>query len=191
MSVDALLFDLGGVVIDIDFGRAFASWAAAAQLPVETIRSRFSFDAAYERHERGEITGADYFTALRSSLGIELSDAALALGWNAIYVDEVPGIRALLQRLAGRLPLYAFTNSNVTHQAFWTVRYADLLQPFRKVFISSEMGLASQSRRRSRRSRPRSGCPSSGSSFSTTRASTSRARWRSACRRCSCGRSTT
>jgi len=141
MSVDALLFDLGGVVIDIDFGRAFASWAAAAQLPVETIRSRFSFDAAYERHERGEITGADYFTALRSSLGIELSDAALALGWNAIYVDEVPGIRALLQRLAGRLPLYAFTNSNVTHQAFWTVRYADLLQPFRKVFISSEMGL--------------------------------------------------
>ena len=141
MSVDALLFDLGGVVIDIDFGLAFASWAAAAQPPPDTVRARFAFDDAYERHERGEITGAAYFASLRSSLGLELSDAALTAGWNAIYLDEVPGIRALLGRLAGRLPLYAFTNSNLTHQAFWTVRYADVLKPFRKVFISCEMGL--------------------------------------------------
>jgi putative hydrolase of the HAD superfamily len=55
MKVDALLFDLGGVVIDIDLGRAFTRWAAAAGTTVETIRSRFTFDAAYERHERGEI----------------------------------------------------------------------------------------------------------------------------------------
>ena len=27
-SIDALLFDLGGVVIQIDFRRAFAHWAA-------------------------------------------------------------------------------------------------------------------------------------------------------------------
>ena len=27
MSVEALLFDLGGVVIEIDFGRAVATWA--------------------------------------------------------------------------------------------------------------------------------------------------------------------
>ena len=139
MTVDAILFDLGGVVIDIDFDRAFASWAAATGTPAETIRKRFSFDAAYERHERGEITGAEYFAALRSSLGIELSDAELAAGWNAIYLGEVPGIRALLQRQ--RLPCYGFTNSNATHQAFWAVRYADVLKSFRKVFVSSEMGL--------------------------------------------------
>ena len=49
MRADALLFDLGGVVIEIDFGRAFARWAAASGTPADTIRSRFSFDAAYER----------------------------------------------------------------------------------------------------------------------------------------------
>jgi HAD superfamily hydrolase (TIGR01509 family) len=51
----------------------------------------------------------------------------------------VAGIRALLG--TGRLPLYAFTNSNPTHQAFWAPRYAELLKSFRKVFVSSEMGL--------------------------------------------------
>jgi putative hydrolase of the HAD superfamily len=141
MSVDALLFDLGGVVIEIDFGRAFTRWAALAGTPVETIRSRFSFDDAYERHERGEIKAADYFAALRASLQIDLSDAELLAGWNAIYLGELAGIRALLDTLEGRLPLYAFTNSNPTHQAFWAPRYAELMKSFRKVFVSSEMGL--------------------------------------------------
>lgn len=137
----ALLFDLGGVVIEIDFGRAFTRWAALAGVPVDTIRSRFSFDDAYAQHERGEIEAAEYFVALRASLQIDLSDAELTGGWNAIYCGEVAGIRALLGTLDGRLPLYAFTNSNPTHRAFWAPRYAELLKSFRKVFVSSEMGL--------------------------------------------------
>lgn len=128
-------------MIEIDFDRAFSHWAAAAHVPVDTLRSRFSFDAAYERHERGEIEAAEYFAALRSSLQIDLPDAELVAGWNAIYLGEVPGVRALLRTLEGRLPLYAFTNSNPTHQAFWAGHYAEVLKSFRKVFVSSEMGL--------------------------------------------------
>ena len=141
MIADALLFDLGGVVIEIDFGLMFTRWATDAGVPVETIRSRFSFDDAYERHERGELPARDYFAALRASLKIDLSDAELTAGWNAIYLGEVAGIRSLLGALAGRLPLYGFTNSNPTHQAFWTPRYAEVLKSFRRVFVSSEMGL--------------------------------------------------
>jgi len=141
VTVEALLFDMGGVVIDIDFGRAIASWAAAAGVPVEVIRPRFGFDPAYERHERGEITGAEYFAALRASLGVDLSDAELTLGWNAIYLDEVPGVRALLAVAGARWPIYAFTNSNAVHQAFWSARYAEVMNSFRRVFVSSEMGL--------------------------------------------------
>jgi glucose-1-phosphatase len=141
MTVDALLFDLGGVVFEIDFGRAVASWAAAARVSAETLRARFAFDAAYERHERGEITATEYFAALRASLGIDVPDAALGAGWNAIYLDEVPGIRDVLRRAGERRPLYAFTNSNVTHQACWSVRYAEVLRHFRRVFVSCELGL--------------------------------------------------
>jgi putative hydrolase of the HAD superfamily len=72
------------VVFDIDFGRAVASWAAAAGVPVETIRARFVMDVAYERHERGELAAGEYFAALRASLGIDVPDAALVAGWNAI-----------------------------------------------------------------------------------------------------------
>ena len=80
--------------------------------------ARFSFDEAYQRHERGEIAGEEYFAALRASLRIDVPDAALVTGWNAIYVDEVPGMRGLLRSAADRWPIYAFTNSNPTHHAF-------------------------------------------------------------------------
>jgi HAD superfamily hydrolase (TIGR01509 family) len=108
---------------------------------VETLRTRFSFDEAYQRHERGEIAAGEYFAALRSSLQVDLPDAALVTGWNAIYVKEVPGMRALLGTVADRFPIYAFTNSNPTHHAFCSAHYAGVLESFRKVFLSFELSL--------------------------------------------------
>lgn len=139
-ATDALLFDLGGVVIEIDFNRAFTRWAAHANHSLETIQTKFAFDDFYQRHERGEISAAQYFDSLRTSLGINLSDAQFVDGWNAIYIREVPGIAALLQRVQKKLPIYAFTNSNPTHQHVWAKRFTEVLGLFHTVFVSSELG---------------------------------------------------
>jgi epoxide hydrolase-like predicted phosphatase len=139
-GVEALLFDLGGVVLGIDFNRVFARWAAYSGERIDTIQSRFSFDSFYERHERGEIQAQEYFASLRSSLGLHLSDNEFAAGWTAIYVGEIPAMAGLLRRLKDRVPIYALTNSNPTHQQVWAKDYADILSVFRKVFVSSEMG---------------------------------------------------
>jgi len=48
---------------------------------------------------------------------------------------------AVLAEASQRFPLYAFTNSNPTHQAVWATRYAPELSVFRSIFVSSEMGL--------------------------------------------------
>ena len=139
--VSAVLFDLGGVVIDLDFGRAFQIWALRAGCNPGLIAERFSIDEFYEQHERGEITGASYFASLRQSLGIWITDEEFAEGWNDIYVGPRPGMSELLARVQRHRPLFAFTNSNPTHQAVWQTRYADELLPFRRVFVSSELGV--------------------------------------------------
>src|SRR5690242_3458591 len=95
-SADALLFDLGGVVIDIDFNRVCARWAQLAGCDETLVRERFSHDEAYCRHEVGEIDAAGYFASLRGSLGIDLSDAQFLDGWNALYIGEIPGVATLL-----------------------------------------------------------------------------------------------
>ncbi|MGD1973252.1 MAG: HAD family phosphatase [Desulfobacterales bacterium] len=139
-SVDALLFDLGGVVIEIDFDRVFSHWALSSNQSLEIIRSKFTFDSNYERHERGEIEALEYFASLRKSMGINITDKEFMAGWNSLYVGEMPGVSTLLSRVGEKLPIYAFTNSNVTHQLVWSKMFKQVLSLFREVFVSSEIG---------------------------------------------------
>lgn len=140
-SADALLFDLGRVVIDIDFGKAIARWAAHAGCDPSDIVARFVRGETYRQHELGRISDAAYFDSLRTGLGIGLSDAQLLEGWNAIFAGEMPGIAALLARAARRLPLYAFSNTNQPHVEHFSRIYADLLGHFRELYLSSRIGL--------------------------------------------------
>jgi putative hydrolase of the HAD superfamily len=140
-SADALLFDLGRVVLDIDFSRALACWAGHASCEPDDLIGRFAVDDAYKRHERGELSDAEFFAGLRASLGINASDAQFLEGWNAIFAGEMPDIEPLLARAARRLPLYAFSNTNRAHEAHFSQAFAGLLGHFQKLFLSSTIGL--------------------------------------------------
>jgi HAD superfamily hydrolase (TIGR01509 family) len=140
-AADALLFDLGRVVLDIDFNKTLACWAGHAGCKPEQLSGRFPSDDNYHRHEKGEIGDAEFFAGLRTSLGLELTDAQFLEGWNAIFAGEMPGMAALLARAAKRLPLYAFSNTNVPHIEHFSRVYAEVLGHFREIFLSSTIGL--------------------------------------------------
>jgi glucose-1-phosphatase len=141
-SADALLFDLGRVVLDIDFNKVLACWAGHAGCDIAQLVERFSSrDEFYHRHETGEISDAEFFAGLRAMLGIGISDAQFLEGWNAIFAGEMPGIAPLLARAAHRLPLYAFSNTNGAHVDHFSVIYAGVLGHFREIFLSSSIGL--------------------------------------------------
>jgi putative hydrolase of the HAD superfamily len=140
-AADALLFDLGRVVIDIDFSKALGCWAAHAGCTPSEIAVRFVRDEAYRRHEVGAISDEEYFESLRTSLRIGISDAAFLEGWNAIFAGEMPGIAPLLSRAGAQLPLHAFSNTNAAHVAHFSTAYADILTHFKTVFLSSTIGL--------------------------------------------------
>ena len=139
-DADALLFDLGRVVLDIDFRRATACWADHAGCEPAELAARFAADEALRRYESGKISDDDYFARLRKLLGVELSDAQLLEGWNAIFVGAIPGIAPLLARAARHLPLYALSNTNPPHVAYFSSAYADLLGHFREMYMSSTIG---------------------------------------------------
>ena len=141
-SADALLFDLGRVVLDIDFSKVLACWAGHAGCEPAQLVERFSTrEEFYHRHETGEISDAEFFGALRASLDVGISDAQLLEGWNAIFAGEMPGIAPLLKRAGKRLPLYAFSNTNSAHVEYFSVAHADVLGHFRELFLSSSIGL--------------------------------------------------
>ena len=140
-SADALLFDLGRVVLDIDFSRAFACWGRHAGCEPSQLVGRLSRGELNHRHERGEISDTEYFAGQCAAMGIALSDAQFLEGWNAIFAGEMPGIAPMLERAAKRLPLYAFSNTNNAHVEYFPAVYAGVLGHFREMFLSSSIGL--------------------------------------------------
>jgi FMN phosphatase YigB (HAD superfamily) len=140
-SADALLFDLGRVVLDIDFNRAVALWAGHAGCTPDDLVARFDRGDVYKGHERGHIDDATFFASQRTALGVDVPDEVFLEGWNAIFVGEMDGIAPLLARAKQHVPLYAFSNTNRAHEVHFSKHFAEVLGHFRELFLSSTIGL--------------------------------------------------
>jgi glucose-1-phosphatase len=136
----ALLFDLGGVVLDVDFDRAIAAWAPHSQLPPERLRELFHFDDPYQRHEIGRLEAGSYFAHLREQLALECGEEHVRSGFNAIFVREIEETVQLLDAVRAHVPCYAISNTNAIHIAEIERSFPRLLPRFERVFTSHEIG---------------------------------------------------
>jgi putative hydrolase of the HAD superfamily len=144
---ETLLFDLGGVLIDIDFSRALRAWQPFSRLSFDELKQAFRFDEHYARHERGEIAAGQYFEHLTAVLALDAEPAEIERGWNAIFVSEIAETLELVRAARGRMPCHVFTNTNATHQAAWSRMFPTVATSFDRIFASHEIGLRKPERR--------------------------------------------
>lgn len=137
----ALLFDLGGVLIDVDFDRVLRAWAPGSRLSFDEMKRRFQPDGAYERHERGQISETDYFSHVATLLELPADHEKLVAGWNAIFAGEIAATRRRVEALRSRIPCFCFTNTNATHAACWSQLYPAVVQVFDRIFLSHVLHL--------------------------------------------------
>jgi putative hydrolase of the HAD superfamily len=140
-GIEALLFDLGGVAIDIDFTRVFAHWSQFSPYAIEEIAERCVFDDIYHRYERAQIDDATFFDHVRHRLALDADEETIRSGWNAVFVGQNDAVLAMIAAASQRLPVYAFTNTSASHQLAWSTRYPAVVQAFRRIFSSAEIGL--------------------------------------------------
>ncbi|MEZ5657520.1 MAG: HAD-IA family hydrolase [Burkholderiaceae bacterium] len=138
----AFLFDLGGVLVDIDFANAFREWAQYSPLSTEQLASRFAFDESYKRHERGELPGEDCFAHLKRVLELDgASESDIERGWNSIFVGEIAETRRLVERARRYASCFVFSNTNASHMATWRDLYPSVVGAFDRIFTSHELGM--------------------------------------------------
>ena len=140
-TVDALLYDFGGVIIEIDFERVFARWSELSGVPKAQVKAGFKHGEEYDAHERGQLPPHAFYDWIRRAIGFALTDEQILDGWMRVLGDEIPETVGLLQRLQGRIPQYLFSNTNVEHHQVWGPRHAKALAPIQRQFISSRIGL--------------------------------------------------
>ncbi len=139
-TIEAAIFDLGGVIFGISLDPIIRSWAESSGIPPREIAEKFKIDSHHERFETGEISPEEFRAHVCDTIGAQLSPEDFDGGWNCIYLDVLPGIESILAEIRKDLRLVVLTNTNQIHARVWRSRYSDILTYFEKVFTSHEIG---------------------------------------------------
>jgi glucose-1-phosphatase len=147
-GIKNLIFDLGGIIINIDFQLTFEAFAKASGKDALSTVKKFEEEKIFARFEKGDYSERELRILINKELNISLSDEAINKAWNALLMD-IPGERIdMLKELAGSHRLFLLSNTNSIHiDAVNRILYEtrdienlDLL--FEKVYYSYEIKMA-------------------------------------------------
>jgi glucose-1-phosphatase len=135
----SLIFDLGKVIFDYSWEKTFSHWSAVSGIESTYLQKNFSFDEAFKKFERGDVTPEEFRTHVSTKLGFNFSEEDFETGWNGLYLESFPGIKEMLFSLRENYKVVALSNTNVLHAKKFPGMFEDELQHFGKIFLSHEL----------------------------------------------------
>ena len=142
-----LIFDLGNVVIDIDFDLTFRAFAKlSSEYSWEEVRYFIKDKCIWEDYEKGLINDNKFRETLRNELKIKASDADLDIAFCGLLNTILPKRIELLQSLSKKYRLFILSNtSNIHFQQVEKLLFEKTgIQHFSEIFehnfLSFEMG---------------------------------------------------
>lgn len=136
MSIDTLILDLGGVLIDVDYVATARHFEALGVRGFDALYSKAKQTDLFDRFETGALSPRGFRDAVRALPGASLSDAEIDAGWNAMLGTIPPERIALVRALKQRYQLLLLSNTNAIHvPAFEAIIARDLgITDFRGLF---------------------------------------------------------
>jgi glucose-1-phosphatase len=110
-----IIFDLGGVIINIDMNNTALAFARLTGRSVEEMRERIQALKIYYRYEVGELDDLNFRELIREFLGSPVDDQSVDTAWNALLLDIPPERIDLLKRLKKSHRLFLLSNTNPIH----------------------------------------------------------------------------
>jgi putative hydrolase of the HAD superfamily len=114
-GIKNIIFDLGAVIINIDFQLTFEEFAKLCHTDILTVIRRFRDLRIFERYEVGEFNDAQFRDFVRAELNPSLTDVQIDKAWNALLLDIPLGRIELLRQLKGSYRLFLLSNTNNIH----------------------------------------------------------------------------
>lgn len=116
LNISDIIFDLGGVVLDIDYKQTLRAFA---QLGVQNLEEIYTLTAQREvvsQFERGQIDAHTFMKELQPLLRIDLDYDKAVDAWNAMILPWSAQRMALVERLRKHYGLHLLSNTNTLHR---------------------------------------------------------------------------
>lgn len=140
-KIDAIIFDLGRVLVDFDHNRSATVMASASGLSVKEVYDLFFDSDLIQRFEAGRFSPQRFYRQVKHLLGFEMPMREFVAVWNDIFFisEKNRRVHALARSLSRRYPLAVLSNINELHLDF-VRRHYRIFRPFRHFFASCEEG---------------------------------------------------
>jgi putative hydrolase of the HAD superfamily len=145
-NIDTIIFDFGGVLINIDYHRTIDAFK---ELGIEDFEERYSQadqTSLFNDLEVGKISAQRFVNELLDFLPQGTSPNKVVHAWNTMLLDVPRSGIDLLQTLKGKYRLFLLSNTNEIHIPKALVEWQktsniDFYDCFDHVYLSHEMGM--------------------------------------------------
>jgi putative hydrolase of the HAD superfamily len=114
-EIKNIIFDLGGVLLDIDFNRTFDAFEKLGFRGAGECFKRPDVNRLCLDFEIGAYCPEELRSRFREITGFDCSDDEFDEAWNALLGDFPPDRIRRVQELAGRYKTYLLSNTNPIH----------------------------------------------------------------------------
>ena len=115
MPYKAILFDLGGVILNIDFNRCIEAFRKLGEEHFEELYAKSHQDKIFDLLETGSITAGEFRDYMKKFLQPSVTGKAIDEAWNELLVDLPAHRIELLLELKKDYRIYLFSNTNEIH----------------------------------------------------------------------------
>lgn len=146
-TIDAIIFDLGGVILNIDYQLPVKAFK---KLGIENFNELFSQASQvnlFNDYETGDISSDDFINEIKKYLPQNTSDGAIINAWNSILLDLPEERLFSLEKAAENHRIFLLSNTNALHidsfnQYLLNNLQLPSLEPFfETLYLSYEVGL--------------------------------------------------
>lgn len=141
-----IVFDLGGVLLNIDYGKTRSSFEELGFNQFDKMYTQYSADMLFSDLETGKISNDHFYEYLVKEANGLISKEQIRTAWNAMLLDfRMPSLD-FLEVLSKQYTLYLLSNTNSIHlEAFKDIFKKEtgkdsLDAYFTKAYYSNEIG---------------------------------------------------
>ncbi len=116
-AIKNIIFDLGNVLLDIDFKKVTRAFELLGIQHFEKQYSQLEANELFQQLETGKISSVDFYTIIQSQVSINLTKEDIQLAWNAILCDFRKESMEYLKTLTEKYRLFLLSNTNAIHLA--------------------------------------------------------------------------
>lgn len=117
MKIETIVFDLGGVLINLDFTKTAKAFEALGVKNFDDYFTQFHAHPLFKQLEVGEVIGNEFYDELRRTAEIDASNEEIDKAWNAMLLDFPKNRIEKLAQLKKDYRLFLFSNTNAIHHA--------------------------------------------------------------------------